>query len=788
MNLVVRRPGVYLHTVYADREGVVATALRRHTITSNVAGQLDGIERQEVAHCSRFSAGGQAATGCNTDQPKRPRDEEPSSSGVSKRLKSSDSVGTYGPTFVRRTADVGETVWNFGKPLLQRDDGTRVYENDGGVRLETICVSCETFTYREQYRSAVKRISEEALVMCRVGLHKHLVPCFWGALAKVDFCIWWITATPTPLCPLRQWSRTNRRSKHLSPSKILFQVLDGLKHIHGLGIVHGAVNPDSIFVYRDAEWGEHCKLGGFHTSGTSPLWRVDQKTEYCSPEQLTQTAPCDSSVDIWAALLTFIVLKYRLYFFGKGEPKAIFETMCCVMNVPEDVQASQGVVNTVVASSVTEYVFAMHKQHLSEKHTAWCKKVFTFNPRERPKAEDLQQQVTRDEEDEDVTIGAALHQTLCPNPPTNLKIQLDGPDAETLVPCFYVYPKAGSPFAVRKYGLEHQCVDPSWFYDIMPRPTVTQVDNRVTKYTFDEDCVKRTCVKWTMIRLMQNERYGPHADDEHMQATQWTMYNIQGHEKSFCLVKTVEKQRGGREHVKVALSLPRHRNVLNLYTCGVVCQKLQSKLYCVQDGVDKRLRCHTLSAYKSKLFFSHILQAVRLTLSRNVFLGYISPINLYLREDGQVCVLDVTEQLAHNSSILRFPRRFTYGERLTIKTAPEIHNLSMSAATRETVIFALCSLYRQAFGNSSTPEIENIIAKGMNYYPAERATIENLCKAFGVDERQEPYWLEDQHVALPFKYPISFYGTDKKRANPEILYTRPPFYLSPSPTCREYLD
>ncbi|MEO6391519.1 MAG: TIR domain-containing protein [Pyrinomonadaceae bacterium] len=125
---------------------------------------------------------------------------------------------------------------------------------------------------------------------------------------------------------------------------ILKQVADGLVAIHDAGIIHGAVNPDNIFVESKftslGEFGEEesVKLGDFGWSGVRTVEATtpgdDQGPDmisalaFSAPEQLQPDLPVDARADMYGlAAVAFYIISGRPPFSGDLMRLVVQKTM-----------------------------------------------------------------------------------------------------------------------------------------------------------------------------------------------------------------------------------------------------------------------------------------------------------------------------------------------------------------------------------------------------------------------------------------------------------------------------
>jgi len=100
--------------------------------------------------------------------------------------------------------------------------------------------------------------------------------------------------------------------------ELLSQVLHGLAAVHAVGVSHGSLNDDSIFLAKSAEVNEafRVELLDFGMPRLAQMKSVSEasRVAWAAPEQLTGGA-AGAPADVWAAgLLTFLALTGKHYF------------------------------------------------------------------------------------------------------------------------------------------------------------------------------------------------------------------------------------------------------------------------------------------------------------------------------------------------------------------------------------------------------------------------------------------------------------------------------------------
>lgn len=113
--------------------------------------------------------------------------------------------------------------------------------------------------------------------------------------------------------------------------ELLSQVLHGLTAVHGVGVHHGALNGESIFLARPSEVDEpfRVELLDFGVPRTARMKKVSQaaRRAWTAPEQLTEGATQTPATDVWAVgLMSFLLLTGKNYFkaaSGGGDSAAL---------------------------------------------------------------------------------------------------------------------------------------------------------------------------------------------------------------------------------------------------------------------------------------------------------------------------------------------------------------------------------------------------------------------------------------------------------------------------------
>lgn len=107
-------------------------------------------------------------------------------------------------------------------------------------------------------------------------------------------------------------------SKRLSINQMVFvveQILEGLRYLHAMGIVHRDIKPNNILLFREEACVKIADLGLCVHRNAITMHDTRVGTQiYLAPEALVETFKIDTSVDIWALGCLFAEIPHGYYF------------------------------------------------------------------------------------------------------------------------------------------------------------------------------------------------------------------------------------------------------------------------------------------------------------------------------------------------------------------------------------------------------------------------------------------------------------------------------------------